>query len=349
MDLNDKTSTNNTVKPLDYIKVLFLCLFLSVFLLCVTRLIEFTSDPVYNSALSVLLSLVPLVYYHLGFLARHSNSGLKQSAVDSVYYYGFLLTLTALGISAVSLMSPSNDLNIEQNLIIPQFGVGLFATGYAVLARMHLSSIVEDDDLKTPEELFDHYALKSGELLNYLDKTVSSFEELKDKSDHAIKLISDMYSTSLKETNSSLNDLIKAAKDDIDSMLLDTKGGISDLKDFVADVSFNSQRKEFSDSLRLINDSVSKLNYNLSELGSVSKETAEKTYSITKAFEGLLNSATVLQSELLKATSLVSTQISVSSISIAQNLKISTEAASLLTEKIVDIATIVINKTNQKN
>src|SRR6185369_2077168 len=92
---------------------------------------------------------LPLAYYHLGYLLPRARKGLSHAAIDSVYYFGFLVTIAALGVSAVSLAVTGGKAPL--NNIAFQFGLGLLATGYAVLARMHLTSITTYVDEGSPE------------------------------------------------------------------------------------------------------------------------------------------------------------------------------------------------------
>src|SRR4051812_18321375 len=89
--------------------------------------------------IATLGGVAPLVWYHVGYLSPRARAGLSQSAIDSVYYFGFLITIAALGVSAVSLAASGGKASMDA--VAYQFGLGLFATGYAVFARMHLTSI----------------------------------------------------------------------------------------------------------------------------------------------------------------------------------------------------------------
>ncbi|MEO7666175.1 MAG: hypothetical protein ABIU97_03985 [Dehalococcoidia bacterium] len=112
----------------------------SLLLLLLGRTIPPTSP--LATLLTVMLSVSPLIWYHLGYLRPHLNKGLSQGAVDSVYYLGFLVTLASLGLAAAG--HPRGEGAIEA--ILSKFALGLVATGYALLARIHLQSAAPDAD-----------------------------------------------------------------------------------------------------------------------------------------------------------------------------------------------------------
>src|SRR5262249_25424966 len=87
-------------------------------------------------ALALSLGLIPLVIYHV-HLTRSRADRLSQTAIDSVYYFGFLVTVAALGASALYVAMNRNRLDF--GTVALQFGLGLFATAYAVFARIHLN------------------------------------------------------------------------------------------------------------------------------------------------------------------------------------------------------------------
>ena len=131
----------------NYFRTLFLCILSSFSLLIASHVL------LYNPWMSLVAGCGPLVYYHLFYLTPRARKGLTQTAIDSVYYFGFLVTVAALGISAVTIASSGGTTDI--NTVVFQFGVGLFATGYAVIARMHLSSLSTMVDAASPEAILD--------------------------------------------------------------------------------------------------------------------------------------------------------------------------------------------------
>src|SRR4051812_11019570 len=70
--------------------------------------------------LGLAAALLPLAYYHLVWLTPAAKAGLSQAAVDSVYYFGFLITVAALGVSALTIAI--SGAAVSMNTVIYQFG-----------------------------------------------------------------------------------------------------------------------------------------------------------------------------------------------------------------------------------
>jgi hypothetical protein len=147
-----------------YFKTLSVCMLISVLLLAATTFLHLPPW------VALICGAAPLSYYHLGFLAPRAKSGLNQAAIDSVYYFGFLVTIAALGVSAVTVALNGAAANV--NTVVYQFGVGLFATGYAVVARMHLSSLASPLDAVSPEAIMDRYIKRSLDMVDNVDTAV---------------------------------------------------------------------------------------------------------------------------------------------------------------------------------
>src|SRR4051812_10893948 len=84
-----------------YFRTLFNCIVGSFGLLIFASVAASRGMPL-DRWVAVVLALAPLVYYHLFYLLPRAKQGLSQGAIDSVYYFGFLITVAALGVSAIS-------------------------------------------------------------------------------------------------------------------------------------------------------------------------------------------------------------------------------------------------------
>lgn len=83
--------------------------------------------------LGLAAGIIPLFLYYF-FLSRKDL--LSSSEVDSVYYFGFLVTVITLVSTAISIgISPKMP---EVKWILLQFGLGLIATGFSLFARLML-------------------------------------------------------------------------------------------------------------------------------------------------------------------------------------------------------------------
>jgi hypothetical protein len=128
-------------------------------------------------SLLVLGGLGPLVWYHFGILARMVRKGATGATVDSVYYYGFLVTLGALAFGALGTsLTAQNDLRVEQ--VVAQFALGLIATGYAIVARLHLTSLEKAIPGQHPEETLDTYVNRSRALIRNLEEASGALANL---------------------------------------------------------------------------------------------------------------------------------------------------------------------------
>ena len=117
----------------------------------------------------VAFGIAPLFSYHIFYLApKAKKNELTQPAIDSVYYFGFLITVASLGLSAISIANSGDETDF--NNVIFQFGVGLIATGYAVIARMHLISIRAQADAHNTEEAMESFIKKSMTLTQAVDE-----------------------------------------------------------------------------------------------------------------------------------------------------------------------------------
>jgi len=119
---------------------------------------------------------VPLIVYHLVFLAPRAKQGLSATEIDSVYYFGFLVTLGALG--AGGYLASSGRFSENPTDILSHFGVGLIATGYAVIARLHLTSLAMKVDLDSVESLMDKQVESSQQILDNMMLVVADASRL---------------------------------------------------------------------------------------------------------------------------------------------------------------------------
>jgi len=102
--------------------------------------------------MGLICGLLPLMAYHASLMKARM---LSSTEIDSVYYFGFLVTIITLVSTAISigLAAKKPDLN----WVLLQFGLGLVATGYALFARLHLlaksTTTAEIDVVNSTEKL----------------------------------------------------------------------------------------------------------------------------------------------------------------------------------------------------
>lgn len=125
-----------------------------------------------------LFALLPLVAYHfylagwLAFLFQPREIP-GDAEIDSVYYIGFLITVMELAASAVILF---RDPAAGAQPILIRFSVGLIATGYAVVARLHLQSKFPASEVSS-DAAWQGYGTRAAALLADLELAVLKVRE----------------------------------------------------------------------------------------------------------------------------------------------------------------------------
>jgi len=125
--------------------------------------------------LVVSLGGAPLIVFHWLILTPKGRDGLNSAEIDSVYYFGFLVTLGALGVGAISANPGEPNATTR---ILSHFGVGLAATGYAVVARLHLTSIGLRGELDSMEDALSRQMQGSQALLDQMTLIVANAAQL---------------------------------------------------------------------------------------------------------------------------------------------------------------------------
>jgi len=230
---------------------------------------------------------VPLIYYHLGYLKPRAKKGLSQTAIDSVYYFGFLVTIAALAVSAVTLaMSGGNE---PLNNIAFQFGLGLMATGYAVVARMHLSSISTMVDETSPEAVLDRYVQRSRELVTNVEMASTQFVELSNN----LMLKSQQVSETARLTvEKSMLEVARRFDEELRGTLASARHGLTEIRGLVSETSFVEEREALVKSVRATLDTVTALNKALDEFAQRSTEGARTTQAVSATSNALNDTLT---------------------------------------------------------
>lgn len=238
-------------------------------------------------------ALVPLVWYHLGFLRPHAERGLSQAAIDSVYYYGFLITVGALGATALDLSL--HGMGEDFSAVAFQFGLGLLATGYAVWARVHLVGIAKQMD---EDELRDLMALqieKSRELLSSIDLAVSSFSSF---SETLVSRTVDFHSRIEEQTKSSIDQASADFSKGISTITQQADLALQDLRGIVNDVTFGAERDELKKSVTAMVRAVTKLTGSLDQLSGSSNAGATSAQAFAAGLSAVNNGATGTANQL---------------------------------------------------
>lgn len=254
----------------NYFKTLFKCALVSFGVLIVATVASAKGLHL-PPWLAMGFALAPLAFYHR-YLAKRAAKGLSQAAIDSVYYFGFLVTVAALGISAISIAVGGAAESLST--VIYQFGVGLFATGYAVIARMHLTAKSTQVEAASPEAIMDRYIKKSLEMV---DNVEMASVRLADFSQMMMAKSVEVSETARVAAEKAMLDVARSFESEMKSSLSLATQGLQEIRGLVSDTSFNMEREELSKSVKATVEAVTGLNKALQEMTVRSKEGAQAT------------------------------------------------------------------------
>jgi len=243
--------------------------------------------------LATLGGVIPLVWYHLVYLASRARAGLSQSAIDSVYYFGFLVTIAALGVSAVSLAVHGNKVSMDT--IAYQFGLGLLATGYAVFARMHLTSISTWVDEQSPEAVLDRYLRRTQELVTNVEMASEQFVTL---ASNLMARTEAVTKTATDTTEKSMLELARIFDQQLRQTLASGNQGLAELRSLVNETSFAEEREALARSVKVTLECVLHLNKALQEFSERSSESARSSEGVRTSSDTLAKSISELSQRI---------------------------------------------------
>jgi len=133
---------------------------------------QFNFGPKYDTLILIAAGFTPLILYryYLG-----SRDTLTQTEIDSIYYFGFLVTLIVLGATALRLVFFSAQ--IES--VAAQFGLGLLATGFGLWSRLTL--LTKNVTTDASDELLQRQLNHIGQITERFSETVELFKNLRDE------------------------------------------------------------------------------------------------------------------------------------------------------------------------
>jgi chaperonin cofactor prefoldin len=217
-----------------YFGVLVRCIMASFAVLLFSHLSNIPSAA-RNGAL--IAAIVPLIWYHLAFLARKKAYLSGEAAVDSVYYYGFLLTIGALAFSTLEVAFRKDALTLGP--LLAKFGIGLFATAYAVVARLHLQSLAgavdggQDDTMSA--------AARAHALVNELELAAIKVRGFADTVQAEAHMV---HGRALADVQEQIGTATKKFEDSIEGAFSFARAGIGELQDALKELSFVDEREQ---------------------------------------------------------------------------------------------------------
>ncbi len=188
--------------------------------------------------------IIPLVFYHR-FLA--SQKILSPAEVDSIYYFGFLVTVITLVATAISIAIDTSGKPPSMQWILLQFGLGLVATGAALFARLLLmaksSSQVEMDVIQSTRELVASVTQVSGEFDRAGYQASAFVEQLEERLEKMLSKTISTYTTTIEQTAQKSLD---RCADSIDSATTKFSEAISNVLEEVGRIQVEAEAISFS-------------------------------------------------------------------------------------------------------
>lgn len=219
------------------------------------------SWPTWVSWLVMLPGIAPLVWYHRKVLLPNAAPGLPQAAIDSVYYFGFLVTVAALCISA--LMVGLHGAAASIDTVVMQFSAGLVATGYAVAARLHLQSRTSVASETTLEEEMDKYVRKSAGLVENLEQASKRLSEF---SQQIVERTIAAAELTRVAANEKMFDVATQFSEQMGEALETARQGVHEFRVVMNSTAFAAERQQYTDSLKEGVQAVRALNTGIAQL-----------------------------------------------------------------------------------
>ena len=156
----------------------------------------------------------PLILYHILL----SNRGfLSSTETDSIYYFGFLITIVTLVSTAIFISRATETINL--NSILFQFGLGLIATGYALFARLHLiskSSLADEKELNqvnqnllgSMQKIVNEYENANYQIIAFVKTTESRLNEIESQTTNHFATIEKSFYEKLNSANLAFDEAI---------------------------------------------------------------------------------------------------------------------------------------------
>jgi methyl-accepting chemotaxis protein len=246
----------------DDFKQMLRLMLLSVGLLVLGAIfLTFSNWATWMSWLVMLPGIAPLGWYHFKVLMPKAESGLPQAAIDSVYYFGFLVTVAALCISA--LMVGLHGAAASIDTIVMQFSAGLVATGYAVAARLHLQSRVSGTSETTLEEVMDKYVHKSIALVENVEQASQRLSEFSQK---IVERTIEAAELTRLAANEKMLDVATQFSEQMSEALESARQGVHEFRVVMNSTAFAAERQQYIDSVKESVHAVRALNAGIAEL-----------------------------------------------------------------------------------
>lgn len=239
-------------------------------------------------------AVLPLMYYHLVFLRRRIQEAPDSAAIDSVYYFGFLITVAALALSAVSLARSTTP---DFHVVLIKFGIGMVATGYALIARMHLQSLTLTQTEQSAESVMATYLHRTQELIDNVEVASVRVNEF-------AQIVLDETRETHIRTQARIEDTLlgsaQAFQREMETVLATIRGGISSIGSLMDEVSAGSERDRLVETVKETIGSARELNAGMKLFGAHFVTGADSIVAARGALDALKPSLEQMNSSLVR-------------------------------------------------
>lgn len=238
----------------------------------------------------LIAGIAPLVVYQINL---HKKELLSPAEIDSIYYFGFLITVITLVTTAISIALDTGKPNTQWILL--QFGLGLVATGYSLFARLMLmskaASQVEMDVVQSTKDLAVSIAQVAAEFDRAGYDATAFADQFKVRLENLLHESVETYRKTIEETAQlSLN----RCANSIDATTVNFSNAITSVLEEVARVQVEAEAISFSAAAERIKvfsteieDSINGIAEQVKEASSVSAAGISELASTTRKVQKL--------------------------------------------------------------
>ena len=237
-----------------------------------------------NQVWGMFLSCAPLFAYHWLVLATRPRGSLSQSEIDSVYYFGFLVTIASLAAGVFFFQRADAPDAADVGSLLRQFAVGIAATAYAVFARMHLASRNVETVLDDAQGLLNAQVLQVQDILHQMTSAsvaaqtlTSSIEAARDQ----------LVSHSTKEISFALSEVSRQFSIHLSASLNNLNVISEQVRSSLAAINELTVEQGIPRALREIASASKSLSENTSAAASASLEAATAISMLGREFAGM--------------------------------------------------------------
>ena len=228
--------------------------------------------PIYNLIFLLIVGFIPLVVYKIHLSKKDTLTNIE---IDSIYYFGFLITLMTLGATALRLVFYS----IQIETVASQFGLGLTATGFGLWSRLSLQSKSVTADAS--EELLQRQLNHISSITERFSETVQLFRTLREeaiiKSQDAISGVSAVV---IEKITSELSQPLNILKTDLTNL----SSSISDFNTKKIDA-IKKSTLSLSESLPIMSNAIETLSGELNKFKNELSSPSEKLHFLNNTLD----------------------------------------------------------------